>query len=222
MPAISSLAKFSGSLSKLFDRIKAGSDRAPPSADLVYLAGQTRDNESSVLEKVYRFSGPIGMIGYDDVEKICGFAGFTRWKNALVAGGISAERIVGIEGSFVEVGGKRIIHTLSEHEAMARYAASLGKKQVLLIAPYWHILRCFLSAVLAGQRHYPEMQVYPVIGMPLDWGVDSKHSQGTLGGIRADFMFTETLRIFSYYEQGNLASPEEAMEHLDRAQVQSQ
>jgi len=202
-------------LEKLFHAVIAAGRNPPLDADMTYLVGQTSDNESSVLDAARKFRGPIGFIGYDDVRQVCGFPGFSAWKDALANRSIGANRVVGILGSFVEVAGRRTIHTLSELEAVARYAGHKGLRRVVIVAPHWHLLRSFMSVVLPARRYCPDAHFYPALGAPLPWGEEVAHSQGRVRGTRADFMFTETVRIFTYQEQGNLPSAEEALAYLE-------
>ncbi len=203
-------------LNKLFRKVMEDASRPPSEADLVYLVGQTRSNESSVLDKAAELKGLIGLIGYNGTEEACGFPGFDHWKQELLSRNVAAGNIVGIEGSLVMADQKQIIHTLSELEAMVVYAKQQKLERVVLVAPYWHLLRSFMTAVLACRRQYPSLRVYPVLGVPLLWDEPALHSQGKVGGIRADFMFQETVRLFAYYEQGNLPSAEETLAYMQQ------
>src|SRR3989344_5254741 len=201
-------------LRELYYRVMAEGARPLPPADLMYLVGETRSNQASVLDRAKEFSGPIGIIGYPDTEHF-GYPGSNVWVSELIERDVSSERIALITGSFVEVNDKQIIHTLSEMRALARYAKAQQIRSVIVIAPRFHLLRAFMAGVLAVLEHYPELRLYPALGTPLDWSEASSHSQGTLPGIRADFLVEEKMRIYAYHEQGNLPNPEDVLVYLD-------
>lgn len=202
-------------LRELYYRVVEEGASPPPPADLMYLVGQTRSNQASVLDRAPEFSGPIGIIGYSDTEHF-GYPGSDVWVPELVKRGVPNERVALVKGSFVEMGDKKIIHTLSEMRALVQHARAHKIRKILVVAPRFHILRAFMSGVLALTEHYPEMRLYPALGRPLDWDERSSHSQGTLVGTRADFLVEETIRIYAYHAQGNLPDPENVLAYLDR------
>ncbi len=204
-------------LRELYYRVLAEAQRPLPQADMMYLVSETRSNQASVLDRASEFSGPIGIVGYPDTESRVGYPGSDVWVPELVKRGISRECIVLIVGSFVDVDGKNIIHTLSEMQALVRHAKIKRIQKIVLVAPQFHILRSFMCGVHAlTTEHYPELRLYPALGTTLDWNEASSHSQGTLKGIRADFLVEETIRIYTYHEKGNLPAPEDVLAYLDR------
>lgn len=202
-------------LRKLYYRVVEEAARPLPQADLMYLVGETRSNQASVLDRAPEFQGPIGIIGYPNTEHL-GYPGSDVWVPELHKRGISDERIMLIEGSYIQMGDKKIIHTLSEMRALVRYTKLHQIRKVIMVAPQFHLLRACMSGVLVLNEMYPELRLYPVLGAPFNWNEKSSHSQGTLKGAMADFMFEETIRIYTYHEQGNLPSPEAVLEYLDR------
>jgi len=202
-------------LRELYYRVVAEAENSPPEADLMYLVGETRSNQASVLDRALNFSGPIGIIGYPYTEYM-GYPGSDVWVPELSKRGISRERIVSVGGSLIKIDGKETIHTLSEMCALAQHAKMHGIRRVILVAPQFHLLRAFMSGVHALNKVYPELRLYPVLGTPLAWDEESSHSQGALRGIRADFLVEETIRIYTYHAQGNLPDPEDVLSYLDR------
>lgn len=202
-------------LRELYYRVLAEGASPLPQADLMYLVGETRSNQASVLDRAPEFSGPVGIIGYPDTEHL-GYPGSNVWIPELIQRGVPQERIVPITGSYVDVGGKQIIHTLSEMGALARHAKEHGMQKIILVAPRFHLLRAFMSGVHALQEYCPELRLYPALGTPLDWDEESSHSQRILRGIRADFMVEETIRIYTYHAQGNLPDQEDVLAYMDR------
>lgn len=101
-------------------------------------------------------------------------------------------------------------------EALVRYARVRNIKDVVAITPRFHIVRAFMAGVHGLLKDYPELRLHPRLGTPLEWNEAASHSQGTLKGIRADFLVEETIRIYTYHEQGNLPAPEDVLSYLDR------
>lgn len=200
----------------LYYRIMAEASGVLPQADLMYLVSQTRSNESSVLNRVSDFSGPVGIIGYPNTEKLMGYPGSDVWIPELHKRGVPDDRIVPVQGSFIEVGGKQTIHTLSEMQAMVRYARTNAIRKIVLVAPRFHLLRAFMSAILGLVEYYPELRLYPALGTPQAWEEESSHSQGALKGVRVDFFVEEMIRIYTYHAVGSLPDPEVVLDYLDR------
>jgi len=201
-------------LREVYYRVVAEAERPPPQADMMYLLGETKSNQASVLDRASEFSGVIGIIGYSNTEYM-GYPGSDVWIPELMKRGVSSKRIVLIKGSFVEVGGKKISHTLSEMRALVRYAKLNDIYKIIIVAPRFHLLRSFMSRVHAVNEYCPELRLYPTLGTPLSWNEESSHSQGTLTGIRVDFFVEEIIRIYTYHDQGNLPSPEDVLAYLD-------
>ena len=130
--------------------------------------------------------------------------------------GVTSERIILVPGSFVDVGGKQIIHTLSEMRAVVQYARINDTRKIILVAPKFHLLRTFMSGVFALNESCPDLVVYPAFGTSLNWDEESSHSQGVLTGTRVDFLVEEMIRIYTYHAQGNLPDPEDVLSYLDR------
>lgn len=202
-------------LRELYYTVVGRAEGPVPQGDLLYLVGETRANQNSVLDRGSKFEGRLGLIGYTETERI-GYPGSDVWVPELVTRGVPEPRIDLIYGSYTRVDGVDIIHTGSETRALVRYAQAHGYNEVGLCAPRFHLLRTYMHTVHAVHAEYPELRVYPVLGTPLPWEEAANHSQGTLHGIRADFMVEETIRIYTYHAQGNLPDPEEVLAYLDR------
>ena len=203
-------------LRELYYRVIEEAERPLPKADMMYLVGETRPNQSSVLDRASEFSGLIGIIGYEDTEQRIGYPGSDVWMPELLKRSIPRERIVPIMGSLIQMGDKEIIHTLSEMRAMVRHTKELGIRNIIMVAPRFHILRAFMSGAFALSESFPELRLFPVLGTPLDWNDKSSHSQGSLTGTRADFLVEEMIRIYSYHAQENLPDPEDILAYMDR------
>ncbi len=194
---------------------KAGVEDVPGHTHMLYLVGQTRDNQDSVLDQTLNWSGLIGFIGYPNTEEVFGYPGSDVWTEALIERDRDPRNFRYIYDSFITVGGKRIVHTLSEMQAMVRFAKEKDMRSVAIVAPPFHLMRAFMSAVLAAQIYYPTLRIHPRLG-ELDWNASVRHSQGKVVGTPASLLVSEITRIFTYQAQGLLPTPEEALAHLDR------
>ncbi|MBI5003543.1 hypothetical protein HZC00_00400 [Candidatus Kaiserbacteria bacterium] len=202
-------------LKTLWDKVMAVGSRPPFlfKSDFVYLMGQTRDNQGSVLDVARGFTSPVGMPGHD--FKVSGYPGFGVWKQALINRGVSEDQIVPIHGSLITLGGKDAFNSLTEAYALVRYAKEQGLHNVVIVAPAWHIVRSYMSAVAAVRLEYPELRVYPVLGAKLPWDERVAHSQGTLTCPRWQLIFEETNRIYAYHAKGDLPDPEDVLAYMD-------
>lgn len=203
-------------LAELYGRLKIeGVKSFPlPSADMLYLVAQTEDNQDSVLDQTLNWPGPIGFIGYRDTAEAFGYPGSDVWAQALVQRDRDPRNFRYIYDSLVAVGGKQIVHTLSEMQAMVRFAKEEGMQNVVIVAPQFHLMRAFMSAVVATAVYYPQLRIHPRLG-ELDWNAPVRHSQGKVIGTPDELLVGEIARIFLYQGRGLLSTPEEALAHLD-------
>lgn len=153
-----------------------------------------------MLDVAAHFDGLIGCIGHDNTEQ-AGYPGFSVWKCELLERGISEDRIRPVMGCFDDNNGVPTGNSLTESVALIRFLKKNSLQSVAIVAPHWHILRCTMHAVGRALCEYPTLRIYPCLGAQLPWAEQSAHSQGILEGIRADFMFSEAVRLFAYHEQ---------------------
>jgi hypothetical protein len=198
----------------LYKRVMEEAPRHPRTPELVFLFGQTVDNQSSVLDVAKCFDAPIGIDSEDDTISL-GYPGFGAWKTELLKRGIPDAKIVGVSGTFTRDGGVLRGNTFTEAGAFVRFAKANNLRTVVIVAPRWHLMRCFMSMVTWVGREYPSLHVYPALGAPQPWDELAVHSQGRSSGTRADFLFQETVRLFQYHEKGDLPSAEDALAYLD-------
>lgn len=125
-------------LATLYRRVMEEGKNPRRQADLVYLFGQTRKNESSVLDVAKSFEGTIGTVGEDGTEEGSGFPGFSHWRSELIRRGIPAERIIGTKGTFsrTHTGGKFRGNTLTEAFAVVRLAKREGYESAITVLKY--------------------------------------------------------------------------------------
>lgn len=99
-------------------------------------------------------------------------------------------------------------------QAMVRFAKEEGMQNVVIVAPQFHLMRAFMSAVVATAVYYPQLRIHPRLG-ELDWNAPVRHSQGKVIGTPDELLVGEIARIFLYQGRGLLSTPEEALAHLD-------
>jgi hypothetical protein len=178
------------------------------------LFSQTASNQSSVLDAGARFPGLIGMTEGPGGN---GYPGFDDWRVELVRRSVRADRIVPVpNGSVPGSGSVTPRHTtLTEAYGLVTFSRERRMTGVVIVAPPWHLLRCFMACVGALLRDYPDLELFPAFGTSLPWQEEAVHSQGSLKGSRADFVFHETTRIFRYHAQGDLPDPERVLAYVE-------
>jgi len=174
---------------------------SPSSTDGAYLYAQTIDNQQSV------FATAKSLIKCDatkcalipDSEPRCGYPGFDLWQVELQSAGISTDCI-----RSVPTGDFDSLNTYTEALAAVRFAKSHGFNSMHVIAAPFHQLRAFISSVSAALAEYPELRIFNAVGAALPWYQEVSHSQGSLKGVREEFIFTELDRIEKYTIKGDL------------------
>ena len=148
----------------------------------------------------------------NDGENKHGYPGFETWRKELLRMGVSDKAIVPLRAETIN----ESVNTLTEAQALVRYALTQGWRHVYITAAPFHQLRAFITTVSVLLREYPELLVYNAVGTPLPWSERVRHSQGTLITTRKGLLTTEMERIHSYHLKGNLVSPEEVLAYLER------
>jgi hypothetical protein len=199
---------------QLWEEVLLKAENPPKQPDLIYLCGQTKDNRSSVIEAALGFH-PEVRIACPGHENSPGFEGFLVWKQSLIDAGIDEDRIVPIESGILQADGSCKANTLTEAQGLVKFARANSIGAVAIVAPRWHIVRCFMTFVgqLEGD---PTLRIHPALGKPLLWDEAAAHSQGSVAGIRADLPAMEMARIFEYHEKGDLPYSAVALAHLQR------
>lgn len=183
----------------------------PKNPDLVYLCGQAKDNQLSVLAVARDFENvPIACPGHEGSP---GFEGFAAWKQELSQHGVDESRIVPIHGAERTTEGSLVSNTLTEAKGLVEYVRFREIRSVVIIAPRWHIVRCFMTFVQQASA-IESLRIHPALGVSLPWHEAAAHSQGSVVGIRADLMAMEMARIFEYHAKGDLCDPEVALAHF--------
>lgn len=183
-----------------------------PDQFVVYLFSETKDNQESSLEKVIvlRDAGGVSRITLCDGDTNHGYPGFAAWKEYLVSRGVPEGEIMPVASPVTQTSA----NTLTEAQALVRAAKELGWSELVIIAPPFHQVRCFITMVSVLFDEYPELKVYNEVGVSLPWSEKVRHSQGVLQATRSELIHTELERIERYHEKGDLVSPETALAYL--------
>jgi len=188
-------------------------------ADGAYLFGQTADNQQSVLE------AGESLMNQHRAQKLLipgsapqgGYPGFQAWHQALIALGIEETDVSGVPVSLASS-----LNTLTEAQALVRYAETNHLARVFIVAAPFHQLRAFITTVSVVLREFPKLRVYNQVGTALLWNETVYHSQGTLQCTRSELIQSELVRIERYRRKGDLVSEEEISRYLhwrDRARL---
>ncbi|MBI4120935.1 MAG: hypothetical protein HY457_01630 [Parcubacteria group bacterium] len=111
------------------------------------------------------------------------------------------------------------LNTLTEMILTIRKAKELGWKKLVIVAPAFHQLRSFITAVTVAIREYPELSLYNCPGTPLPWHEHVVHSQGIVRGFRTNIFRGEIERIAAYQAVGTpypLLPNKAVLEYLEK------
>lgn len=181
--------------------------------DAAYLYCQTRENQESVFQAAqfllrHSFVHEIWIL---DTTAKGGYPGFLNWKKQMVEMGMDRNRIVGVTDP--ETSG---LHTRIESEAIIRFAKIRNCGSLYVVAPPFHQLRAFMTAVTLALEEFPELRIYSFPGSALSWQAEVTHSQGKLKAERCRLIHEELLRIAAYQDKGDLAQFDPVLRYLNQ------
>ncbi|MEK7654143.1 MAG: hypothetical protein AAB345_02575 [Patescibacteria group bacterium] len=210
-----------GKLLELATRILSDDFLSGPLTPLVlYLVGQTKSNEDSVLGRT-RLLFHIRHLFC--LRAIClaesqfspekrNYPNFAvDWRSFLTVKGGIAENFF----STFRFPTGPVEHTGTEMMGLVSHSKKQDWKDVLLIAAPFHQLRSFLSAVAATRKLDYPVRLWNLLGVSLPWGEQSVHSQGVQTGTRSDFIHAELEKVKVYSARGDIATVEEGIEYLN-------
>lgn len=191
--------------------VRALADYLPTTLDAIYLFGETFDNQHSVLDraaKLYFHYGKTASLCIPGGNTHCGYLGESIWRDKLRLEDIPDSKIVSI--ALPEKS-----HTHLEAIALIHYAKKNKWRKVAIVAPAFHLPRCFLNTISIVLQEYPELKVYACPGNYLDWDGIATHSQGILRAARSQLVAEEIERIRRYTAKGDLVPITKALEYLN-------
>jgi hypothetical protein len=180
-------------------------------AEGAYLFGQTADNQLSVFETGVNLvrQRQARQVLIPDSAPRCGYPGFRAWHQALSVSGLGEADVVGIP-----IAPCSSMNTLTEAEALVRYAMANGMARVFVVATPFHQLRAFITIVSVVLREFPELRVYNRVGTALPWDQTVLHSQGVLQCTRSELIQSELARIERYRRKGDLVPEDQVLSYL--------
>ena len=187
--------------------------RAETTVDGAVLYSQTKDNQNSVLFAAQhildnKLAKKILFIKSDPVS---GYPGFPAWKNELHKLGVQSNAIAG-----VPLMDTQSLNTLTESQAIIRYALQEKIRSLYVVAAPFHQLRAFMTLASEALHDYPDLLIFSYAGVSLPWSATVTHSQGAISGPRKDFIKEEFERIERYKQKGDLCSETEIIKYLNR------
>lgn len=179
-------------------------------ADIIYLVGQTRDNQQSVMVRgLHLFHRGISpRVGILELEPGFGYPGHVEWEKDLRGMGFS-ERTILIPRP------EKHPNTLNETRSLVQYAKREKFETIILVMPAYHI-RAFVFTLTARKEIYPELRVYVQIGEGLPWDEKVIHSQGLVRDIRIGLLLRDLTLIEEGPARGENISWEETLAYLEQ------
>src|SRR3989344_886503 len=193
-------------------------DTPPLEADAAYVFSETADNENSGLATAAELyaaaristiccagSGP-----YQPDPKVPeAFSGFDAWSAKLVAIRVVRNDIRGVPMPEAKW------HTGVEAYEYVGLAEREGWQTLFVVAPAFHLPRCFGKAITFIKQRGLEIKAYAIPGVPLPWHENVLHSQGLVTAPRIQLVDGERARMFKRYgNKYDLASLKDMLAYL--------
>jgi uncharacterized SAM-binding protein YcdF (DUF218 family) len=152
----------------------------------------------------------ISQLWISDAAPGAGYAGGDAWESSLRAIGFNRSSIGRVPFSATRH------NTLTEAEALVRFARREQYETVMLTAAPFHQVRAFMTTVKCGLKNYPALKLYSYPGVALDWADQTVHSQGRLIAPRSRLIQFEFEKISKYYRKGDLISYSDTIDYLNK------
>jgi len=197
-------------LPRIFSDFRVYSDPRNEPLELLYIYGETIDNDHSSLYRAIELAnaGAMRCIGISGGEAANGYAGFDRTVKRLKVLGWKSNMPI------VKLGDGGNANTLTEARALVEHARTSGG-DIGIVAPAFHLVRAFMT-VVSAMGDAP-IRVYAILGSPLPWQEKVLHSQGVLENTRAGLLGDELKRLEKYRapEFGSLLSAEAVLQYFE-------
>lgn len=172
-------------------------DVRPPFTQGIFLFTEYEDNEISSFKAasqlMARDAAPEVFIIYGGGH---GSPGYSNWYERLSVY-IDKGRI-----RPVPIGNPTGINTLSESDALVKFAINEKRKSFYIVAPPFHMLRAFMTAASIAIRHGSKINFFAYPGALQDLNQVVKHSQG-IGTFPRWKWFERELKTISDYSEKN-------------------
>ena len=178
-------------------------------ADAAYLFGQTACNQASSFCAALKSDAEHLLIL--DTQPRSGYPGFPAWQHELLNSGIDPRRIQPIP-----MDRNTPLNSRTESQALMLYVRQKGFQSLEIIAPPFHQLRAFMTAITVALEENIDVALFSRPGTAVSWHETVVHSQGELTAPRSELIHTELARIETYQIKGDLASFEQILDYLNR------
>jgi hypothetical protein len=178
-------------------------------AEAAYLFGQTPCNQDSSFSTALQSDAQNILIL--DTEPRSGYLGFSTWQYELLESGIDSGRI-----QPVPMNQNIPLNSRTESQALMQYVTQREIQSVEVIAPPFHQLRAFMTAITIALEENLKVAIYSRPGAAVSWHETVVHSQGELTAPRRELIHTELKRIETYQNKGDLASFDRILDYLNR------
>lgn len=181
-------------------------------ADAAYLFCTTPGNQASLNQAARALidQSITARILILAAPALSGYPGETHCRNQLLGCGLAPDLI-----ETVPLHDTPSLNTLIESQALIAHAKAHVFKTTVVVAPPFHQLRAFMTAVTVAMRQYPVLAIHSFPGSALSWTRETIHSQGVLKAPRRQLIAEEFARIRTYQQQGDLAGFREVLDYLD-------
>lgn len=186
-------------------------DELPLHIPACYLFSQAPDSEKSVITAgvtLFRKNPLCPLIAISgELSKKYGYAGCPVWTRKLLES-LPSNILITIPWDSNRFD---TLNTFSEAIGLVEYARENEWDSVVIVAPRFHILRCFVSTVSALILHHPQLKVYAHAARRPQWFEKITHSQCRETATPLEFTVVERRKILNYK---NLLRPPAILEYL--------
>ncbi len=185
-----------------------------PKLDCAYLFAETEDNQGSIFKSAAEIRGQeiAREFWVTDSENPI-WPGYTKWRNHL-------GQIIGYANIKSIPLGTPNHNTLTESQALVKYAKENKQSRIYVVAPPFHQLRAFVTTASEAIKENNSLSIFSYIGdLPIDdeyWNTEVVHSQGVLKNTRAGLMGDELNRIKNY---SNILPPKLILDYIDKRRI---
>ncbi len=178
-------------------------------ADAAYLFAQTVSNQAASITAA-RHADAFEVLLLSTPPR-SGYPGAAAWKKELINSGYNPHRI-----AEVPMNADILLNTRTEAQALMSYVQREPIQTLEIIAPPFHQLRAFMTAVTIALEENVDIRIYSRPGQALPWNETAAHSQGTLQAERRQLIHEELARIKTYQAKGDLAPTAAVLDYLNQ------
>lgn len=214
---INEFAKELGVDTKVVEIAKSVFNDHNPRLECAYIFANTTDNQISEFQsarELQKSSLADNFLIVNGAEKN-GFPGYANWHKDL-------GQLVNYENiKPVPIDNPSQVNTLSESEAIVRYAMAQNIIGLYAVAALFHQLRASMTVASVALKKYPLLDIFNYPGKELPWDESALHSQGKLKDLRINLLRIELGKIKDYQKKGDILSMQEILDYMGKRKIQS-